>query len=115
MVQVSRTRICTAFAIAAVVLIGISRIDAQRPTSRQPPEARPVAQHVETSIPITVTQGKLMLIEALVGPERTQLLLDLGGGLEVLSPKLTAKMSSVRTGHFTGFRMNAERVEIELF
>lgn len=66
-------------------------------------------------VPFTLNEG-LVFIEATLGDSTPlNVILDTGGGLDVLSPRLVQRVSGKAMGVVTGHRMTGERLDIDLW
>lgn len=84
--------------------LAASPLGAQAPAVTQP-----------VVIPFTATNG-LVFIKATLGDStQTDLILDTGGGLDVLSPSLVASVGGTPMGIVTGHRMTGERLDIQVW
>ena len=67
------------------------------------------------SHPITITDGKLILLDVCVADKiDATFILDTGAGIHVLSSSLLTEISSVEKGRFIGFRHTGERVDFDI-
>lgn len=68
------------------------------------------------SVPFTVTPQHLLTIRVALGKEGMQpVVLDTGGGVDVLSLRLVHELGGTPAGTFTGFRLTGERLDLPLF
>ncbi|HTU81886.1 MAG TPA: retropepsin-like aspartic protease [Candidatus Acidoferrales bacterium] len=72
----------------------------------------PLSAHAETRIPFTDVDGGLVQVQAtLDGRLTVPMLVDLGGGIDVLATDVAKRLGLAPTGRFTSWRMSGERVD----
>ena len=69
------------------------------------------------TVPIVIDNNGFIFIDVTINDSvKSKFLLDTGGGLAVISKKLSQKLGSMKdAGYFTGFRNDGDRIDAELF
>ena len=67
------------------------------------------------SVPFTTNSDGLVILPAQFGSIAGHVFFDTGAGLDVLAPSVVQKLAGKPAGHFTGFRMGGERLDLDLY
>ena len=67
------------------------------------------------SLPFTTNSDGLVILPAHFGLISGHVFFDTGAGLDVLAPSIVHELRGKPSGHFTGFRMGGERLDLDLY